>query len=86
MEGVWRVGTVCVGEAASDEAVHLLIRRDKEAPEHAADPSPHRRVIRTHELHAEPLELADDGGGHATVQVDAHLPPRVGLGLGLPLP
>ena len=52
MEGVWRVGTVCVGEAASDDAAHLLVRRDKEAPEHAADPSPHRGVIRAHELRA----------------------------------
>ena len=77
MEGVWRVGTVCVGEAASDDAVHLLVRRDKEAPEHAADPSPHRGVIRAHELRAESLELADDRRGHAAVEVDAHLPPRV---------
>ena len=77
VEGVWRVGTVCVGEAASDDAAHLLVRRDKEAPEHAADPSPHGGVIRAHKLRTEPLELADDRGGHAAVEVDAHLPPRV---------
>ena len=52
VEGVWRVGTVCVGEAASDDAAHLLVRRDKEAPEHAADPSPHSGVIRAHKLRA----------------------------------
>ena len=63
----------CVGGVACHAAVHLLVGRHEESPEHATDAAAHGGVICAHELRAQPLELADDGGGHAAVEVDAHL-------------
>mmetsp|Transcript_39751 Transcript_39751/g.96516 ORF Transcript_39751/g.96516 Transcript_39751/m.96516 type:complete len:350 (-) Transcript_39751:312-1361(-) len=62
---------------AHDEPIDARVRRDEEAPKHAADPARHRLIIHPNQLHAEPLELSDDRRRHRAVEVHAHLPPRV---------